>query len=103
MCVDAFQQPKKDQLPPNKTVFELIQMLSQTNEVAKTFENDLSILREKKNLLRTQMISNPESLSEINDVDKEIEHKQSMLKTVKVGLIKQNEDLKKLMNTDGEI
>ena len=42
-------------------------------------------------------------LSEINEIDKEIEYKQTILKTIKVGLIKQNEDLKKLMNTDGEI
>ena len=103
MCEDVFQQSKKDNEPPKKTVFELIQKLSQTNNAETAFENDVSNLREKKNSLRAQIISNPETLSEINEIDKEIEYKQTILKTIKVGLIKQNEELENLMNTDGEI
>ena len=86
MCEDVIQQSKKDN-EPQKTVFKLIQKLCQTNDVAKTFEDDVSNLREKKNLLRAQIISNPETLSEINEIDKEIEYKQTVLKTIKVGLL----------------
>ena len=51
------------------------------------------------------MISNPETLSEneINEVGKDIEYKQTILKTLKVRLLKQNDELKKFMNTDSEI
>ena len=49
MYEDVFQQSKKGNVPPKKSVFELIQKLSQSCDVAKTFENDVSILREKKN------------------------------------------------------
>ena len=49
MCEDVFQQSKKDNEPSKKTIFELIQKLSQSHDVPKTFENDVSNLREKKN------------------------------------------------------
>ena len=105
MYEDVFQQSKKGNVPPKKSVFELIQKLSQSHAVAKTFENDVSNLGEKKKSLQAQIISNPETLSEneINEIDKDIEYKQTILKTIKVGLLKQNEELKKFMNTYGEI
>ena len=82
-----------------------MQKNSQSHDFAKKFEIDVSNLREKKKLLQAQMKSNPETLSEneINEVNKDIEYKQTILKTLKVGLLKQNEELKKFMNTDGEI
>ena len=82
-----------------------MQNISQNHDVAKKFEDDFSKLWEKKKSLQSQIISNPETLSEIkiNKIDKDIEYKQTMLKALKVGLLKQNEEFKKFMNTDGEI
>ena len=103
MCEDVFQQSKKDNAPPKKSVLKLIQKLSQSYDVAKTFEYDASNLREKKKTLQAQIMSNFETLSEIDEIDKEIEYKQTLLKTIKVGLLKRYKLLKKFMNTDGEI
>ena len=82
-----------------------MQKISKSYDVAKKFEIDVSNLREKKKLLRAQIISNSETLSdtEINEVDNDIEYKQTILKTLQDRLIKQNRELKKLMNTDGKI
>lgn len=105
MCQEVVAQLQKDNAPPKKSVFELIQNISQSHDFTKKFEIDISNLKEKKKSLQAQMISNPETFSEneINEVDKDIEYKQTVLKTLKVGLLKQNEELKKFMNTDGEI
>ena len=82
-----------------------MQKNSQSHDFAKKFETDVSNLREKKKLLQAQIISNPETLSEngIYEVDKDIEYKQTILKTLKDGMLKQNKELKKFMNTDVEI
>ena len=101
--VDAFDKKEKEKLQPNDIVYEKIQRLSKSNEVATTFENQLSILHEKKELLQTEMRSNHESLSKIHDIEKEIEHKQLMLKVVKAGLVQQTEDLQSIINTSGEV
>ena len=93
MCEDVVAQSRKDNAPPEKSIFDLIQKISQSHDFAKKFEIDVSNLREKKKLLQAQMISNPETLSdnEINEINKDIEYKQTILKTLKVRVEKVHE------------
>ena len=56
-------------------------------------------------LLRAQMPSDPEIVSEIemNGINNDIEYKQTILRTFREGIINQNEELKKFTNTDSKI
>ena len=76
-----------------------MQKIDQSRDFAKKIEIDLSHLREEKRSLRAL---DPETVSdsEINDVDTKIEHSRTLLNSFREGVMKQNEELKQLMNTD---
>ena len=48
MCENVLAQSNKDNAPPKKSVFKLMQKFSQSHDFAKKFEIDVSNLREKK-------------------------------------------------------
>ena len=102
MCEDVLAQLNKDNVPHKISVFKIMQKINQSRDFAKKIEIDLSHLREEK---RSLQALDPEtiSLSEINDVDTKIERKTTLLKSFEEGVMKQNEELKQLMNTDSSI
>ena len=49
MCENVVAQSQKENALPKKSVFELMQKISQSHDFAKKFEIDVRNLREKKN------------------------------------------------------
>ena len=99
MCEDVWAQSNRDNAPPKISVFEFMQKIDQSRDFAQKVEINLSHLREEKRLLQAL---EPETLSdsEINDVDTKIEHNRTLLNSFWEGVMKENEELKQLMNTD---
>ena len=104
-CDAVVTQSQKYNAQPEKSVFGLMEKIAKSREFINGFEIDVSNLREKKALLRAQMLLDPDTVSEIeiNAIDNDIEYKQTILRIFWEGMINPNEEFKKLMNTDGKI
>ena len=90
---NVLAQSNKDNVPPDNTVFKIMQKIDQSLDFARKIEIDLSRLKEEKISLQAL---DPETitLSEIKDVDTKIEHKTTLLKSFMEEVMKQNEELK---------